>query len=100
VTFPYVCTMYPRLVHPPHYSPSYPILLLKITSAGFSVPYSYMCRKYINNIHLLYFLHLPSLFHLCPPLSMTCFTSLSCSVKCLLFNGVLPWYFSYKYSVL
>jgi hypothetical protein len=48
VTFPYIHILYPDLVHPLHYSPSYPILifLFKITSIGFHVPYSYLYRKY------------------------------------------------------
>jgi hypothetical protein len=28
-----------------------------VTSAGLNVPYSYLYRKYINHIHLLFFLH-------------------------------------------
>jgi hypothetical protein len=36
------------LVHPFHYSPSCAIPLLKMASIGFSVPYSYLYRKYIN----------------------------------------------------
>jgi hypothetical protein len=47
----YMCTVYPSLVHPLHYSLSSPTPLLKMTSTGFNVPYSYMYRKYLNHIH-------------------------------------------------
>jgi hypothetical protein len=37
---------------------------LMVISAGLNVPCSYICRKYINHINLLYFPHSP------PPLSV------------------------------
>jgi hypothetical protein len=57
--FPYIHILYSGLVHPLHYSPSSPNSLLKMTLTGFSVPYSYMYRKYLNYIHPPY---IPSLF--------------------------------------
>jgi hypothetical protein len=39
--FPYVHVLYPSLVHPLYYSPSFSIPLLKITSTCLNVPYSY-----------------------------------------------------------
>jgi hypothetical protein len=52
VTFPYIHVLYPELAHPLHSSCS--LLLLVVTVTVFSVPYSYMYRKYIDHIHLLY----------------------------------------------
>jgi hypothetical protein len=51
VTFSYIHVLYPKLVYPLHYSPSYTILLLKVTSTGFNCSCSYLYRKYINHIH-------------------------------------------------
>jgi hypothetical protein len=53
MTFPYMHTMYPDLVHPLHYSLSSQFCLFKMTLTGFNVPYSYISRKYINHIHPL-----------------------------------------------
>jgi hypothetical protein len=49
-TFPYIHVLYPELAHPLHCSPSYHILLLKMTSTGFNVSYSYVYRKFLNHI--------------------------------------------------
>jgi hypothetical protein len=38
VTFPCTHVLYPGLVHSLQFSPSYSILLIKITSPGFNVP--------------------------------------------------------------
>jgi hypothetical protein len=65
VTFPY----YPELVHSLHYCTSCPVPLLMVASTNFSIPYSYLYRKYINHIHPLYFLPLPSIFHCALPLA-------------------------------
>jgi hypothetical protein len=84
--------LYPGLIHPLHYSLSYPIHfpLLKITSPGSTVPYSYMNRKCINISTLFYPLHLPS-----PPtsaLSLTWPVLHSCPslFKCL---SIVEWGF-------
>jgi hypothetical protein len=63
VTFPYIHILYPNLVHLLHYPPSFPTHLLKVTLAGFSVPYSYMYRKYLNHSH--------------PPLSSSTFVKIN-----------------------
>jgi hypothetical protein len=65
------------LFHPLHYSPSSPNPLLKMTLMGFSVPCSYMCRKYLNHIHppLSSWFTLPpptSTFHLIWPVLHSC----------------------------
>jgi hypothetical protein len=57
MTFPYMCTMYPGLFHPLHFSPSPQLPLLKMTPTGLSVLYLYMYRKHTDHIHPL---HLPS----------------------------------------
>jgi hypothetical protein len=49
VTFPYIHILYSDLVLPLHYSPSSPASLLKMTSVGFSIPYSCMYRRYLNH---------------------------------------------------
>jgi hypothetical protein len=62
--------MFPSLVHPLHCSSS-SSPLLKMTLAGFNVPYSHMCRKQVNHIHP----SLPSSFTLpsdLSPLDMPC----------------------------
>jgi hypothetical protein len=55
------CALYPSFVHPLHYSPFYHSPLPIVVSTGWNFLYSYLYRKYINHIHLLFFLHLPSL---------------------------------------
>jgi hypothetical protein len=47
----YLCmhTMYPSLVYPS--SPLFSLPLLKMTSTGFNVPYSFIHRKYINHVN-------------------------------------------------
>jgi hypothetical protein len=65
------------LVYPLHYSLSSLALLLKMTSADFNVPYSFMYGKCLNHTTLLYSLYLPFPSHFFPPLNMTCFTFLS-----------------------
>jgi hypothetical protein len=50
VTFPCIHMLYPDLVHPFLYPPSSPTSLLKMTSTGFNVLYSYMFGKYRNHI--------------------------------------------------
>jgi hypothetical protein len=75
--------------------------LLKLTLTGFSVPYSYMYRKYINHIPP----PLPSLFTLPLPLTLSpqhdlfYIHVLYCSSDCSLFSRALSWYFTYKYIV-
>jgi hypothetical protein len=59
VTFPCICVWWPELVNPLHYSPFYLSPLLMVILSGLNIPYSYLYRKYINQIHLLYFLELP-----------------------------------------
>jgi hypothetical protein len=44
-----------------------------VISKGLNILYSLLYRKYINCIHLLNFLLLPSLFQMWPPLSVNCF---------------------------
>jgi hypothetical protein len=51
VIFPDIHVLYPELVHPLHYSPSYRLPLLKVTSKVFDVPYSYLYGNYINHVH-------------------------------------------------
>jgi hypothetical protein len=48
--------------------------LLMVISTGLKILYSYLYGKYINYIHLLNFLLLPSLSHMWPPFSVTCFS--------------------------
>jgi hypothetical protein len=58
-------------------SPSLFLLLyifLLSTLVPLKIPYSFLYRKYIDHIHLLSFLLLPSLSYMWPPLSVTCFT--------------------------
>jgi hypothetical protein len=55
VTVPYIHTLHAGLVQPLNYSPSSPTLLLKMTLTGLNVPYSYICKKDFNHIHLLSF---------------------------------------------
>jgi hypothetical protein len=43
-------------------------------SAGLKILYSFFYRKYINHTHLHNFLFLPSLSHMWPPLSVSCFS--------------------------
>jgi hypothetical protein len=82
-----------------YYSPFYLNPLLMVISGGLEVLYLYLCRKCINHIHLLYFLHLLSFSHMWPPLSMTCFYSCSSLCRCLCVHcsvRFLPWYFTCK----
>jgi hypothetical protein len=58
VTIPYTHVLYPDLVHPLHYSPSYSIPLLKVTSTGFSA----LCSC-LYKVTLLYPPHLISPSH-------------------------------------
>jgi hypothetical protein len=51
VTFPYTHVSYTELVHPFHYSLSYPFPLLKVTSTSFNVPCFYLYEDYISHIH-------------------------------------------------
>jgi hypothetical protein len=51
VVLPNINIMYPSLVHSLCYSPSSSTPLLEMISAGFSVAYSYMNRKYLNHFH-------------------------------------------------
>jgi hypothetical protein len=67
--------------------------LLQMTSTGVIVPYSYMYRKYLNHIHLLYPLCFPS-----PSPSISLLSTWPVYTPLLLwfsvfslFNGVLPW---------
>jgi hypothetical protein len=55
VTVPYIHTLYTGLIQPLNYFPYSPTLLLKMTLTGFNVPYSYLCQKDPNHIHLLLF---------------------------------------------
>jgi hypothetical protein len=63
-----------------------------VISSSLNVLYSFLYRKYINYIHLLYILLLPCLSHQFPPLSV----ALHCLGVCCSM-GFLPWYFTYKY---
>jgi hypothetical protein len=75
----YMCVyvLYPSLVHPIHYSPFPLTPSLKMNLTGFSIPYSYMSKKYFNHIHP----SLPSSFNPLsynyPSLNMAHFTFLS-----------------------
>jgi hypothetical protein len=51
-----------------------PYPLFMVISTGLKIIYSFSYRKCINHIHLLNFLFLPSLSHMWPPLSVTCFS--------------------------
>jgi hypothetical protein len=51
---------------------------LMVVLAGLRFFYSFLYREYINHIHLLSFLLLPSPFHMWPPLSVTCFSEYLC----------------------
>jgi hypothetical protein len=75
--FPCVDVLYFKLIHPLHFSSFYLSPLLMVILTGLNIMYSYLCRKYINHIHLLYFFLSPSPLHKCPSLSMTCFSFLS-----------------------
>jgi hypothetical protein len=54
--------------------------------------------SYSTIFTILYPPHWPSPSLSPPPLNMTCFTFLF-FIDCLLFSGVLPWYFTGKYIV-
>jgi hypothetical protein len=46
-----------------------------VISTGLKILYSFLYMKYINYIHLLNFLLLPSLSYMWPPFRVTCFSS-------------------------
>jgi hypothetical protein len=91
------------LVHPLHYSFSYPNLLLKNNSKRVSM---FHIHTYIESTHQPYspsftlFIYPPlplvpsSLHDLLYLLVLHCLVSVLCSVE------ILPWYFAYKYIVL
>jgi hypothetical protein len=56
---PMYIVLWPELVHPLHFSPFYLSSLLMVISTGLNILYLFLYRKYINHIHLLYFLPLP-----------------------------------------
>jgi hypothetical protein len=64
----------PKLIHVSYFSPFYLSLFLMVISTGLKILYAFLYREYINHIHLLNFLLLPSLSYMWPPLSMTCFS--------------------------
>jgi hypothetical protein len=84
VTFPYVCTMYFSLTHPP---PLFSLPLLKITLAGTSAPYLHIYKKHTNLTHL----HLSSsltLFLLVPSLYQDLiYIPVLCLSACSLLSG-------------
>jgi hypothetical protein len=55
MTFPCICVLYLELILPLHFSPFY-LTSLMVISTGLKVLYSFVCRKYINHIHIFYFL--------------------------------------------
>jgi hypothetical protein len=61
VAFPCVYVLLHELVHPLYFSPFYLSPLLRAISTGLKILDSFLYRKYINHIHLLNFLLLPSL---------------------------------------
>jgi hypothetical protein len=65
---------------------------LLVISTGLHVPYSHLNRKYINHIHLPYFLHLPSPFHQYPFLPIL-HSVLHCYGVCSLFSGIFALVF-------
>jgi hypothetical protein len=60
VTFPCIYVFEPELVHLLYFSPFYLSLLLMMISTSLKFPYSFMYTEYINHIHLLNFLLLPT----------------------------------------
>jgi hypothetical protein len=75
MTFPCIYVLYPKLVHPLHFSPFYLSPLIMVISAGLKILHSFLYRKYITNIYLLSFIPLSSLFCECLPFSVMCFHS-------------------------
>jgi hypothetical protein len=59
---------------PSVFSPFYISPLLMVTSTGLQILYPFLYRKYINHIHLLNFLLLPSASHMWPAFIVTCFS--------------------------
>jgi hypothetical protein len=59
MTFPYLFVLYPKLIHPFHFSLFHFSPLLMVISTSLNVLYSFLHGKYINHIHLVYFLLLP-----------------------------------------
>jgi hypothetical protein len=53
--------LWPNLVHLLYFSSFYLSPLLMVVSTSLKILYSFLYREYINHIHLLYFLLLPSL---------------------------------------
>jgi hypothetical protein len=51
----FMYVLYPELVHPLHCSPFYLSPILMVISSGLNVLFSFLYRKCINHIHLLYF---------------------------------------------
>jgi hypothetical protein len=74
----------PSLIHPLHWSPSYPTPLLEMTLTGFSVPYSIWYRKNLNHIH--------------PPLNVSCIISMKVFVTDLLQNTYFGSYILTSFS--
>jgi hypothetical protein len=72
--FPCIYVLRSELVHPPYFLPFYLSRLLMVISTGLKILYSFLYRKYINYIHLLNFILLPSFSCMWPSLSITCFS--------------------------
>jgi hypothetical protein len=62
----------PELVHLLYFFSFYLSPLLMVVSIGLKILYSFLCREYLNHVHLLNFLLLPSPFPMWLPLSLTC----------------------------
>jgi hypothetical protein len=62
----HVYMYYPELVHLLYFSSFYLSRLLMVILTGLKILYSFLYREYINHIHLLNFLLLPSLSHMWP----------------------------------
>jgi hypothetical protein len=63
MTYPCIYVLYPKLVHPLHFSPFYLSPLLMVSSIGLKILYSLLYRKYITHIHLLYYIFTTSFFY-------------------------------------
>jgi hypothetical protein len=91
VTFPYIHLLYPKLFHPLHYSPSYPIPLLMVISTGFNDSYSYLYWKYTNHIFtvFIYSLLLTSALSFTRPVLLSYHSLFRCVCGSV---EILPWY--------
>jgi hypothetical protein len=76
----WVCII-PQIGSPLHYSPFNLSVLFIVILTSLNILYLYLHRKYSNNIHLHYLLHLSFSSHCCSHLRVTCFEFLSFTVK-------------------